>query len=85
MMKLGLCGWIDAQPAEQPKILREQLSAGDPSGAIARGDTLQYLARAITLVRERGSLKAIETFEQVKFLVDTWSSYGEEKTRRGSG
>lgn len=35
-----------------------------------RRDTLQLAERAIMLVRRRRSAKAVETFEQVKFLVD---------------
>jgi len=35
-----------------------------------RRDTLQLIERVITLVRRRRSAKAVETFEQVRFLVE---------------
>jgi hypothetical protein len=57
MLKLGLCGWV---------------SASDNVGPVDKGqvrrDTLEQVERAIGIVRRRRSLKAIETYEQVKFL-----------------
>lgn len=54
-LKLGLCGWIE-------------------TGAVAPGqvrrDTLQLVERVIGTIRRRRSVKAIETYEQVRFLVD---------------
>jgi hypothetical protein len=58
MLKLGLCGWV---------------SVGDNAEAVDEGqvrrDTLEQVEKAIGVVRWRRSLKAIETYEQVKFLV----------------
>lgn len=54
-LKLGLCGWIDT---------------GKSAPGIVRRDTLQLVERMISTLRRRRSVKAIETFEQVKFLVD---------------
>lgn len=54
-LKLGLCGWIE--------------TGEGPPGAIRR-DTLQLVERAVDTLRRRRSVKAIETYEQVKFLVD---------------
>ncbi|KAI0051257.1 phosphatases II [Auriscalpium vulgare] len=56
MLKLGLCGW----PVSQEELAFE--------GQV-RKDTLQLVERVIGVVRRRRSLKAIETYEQVKFLV----------------
>ena len=58
MLKLGLCGWVstsgDGEPAGEGRVRR---------------DTLEQVEKAIGIVRRRRSLKAIETYEQVKFLV----------------
>ena len=58
MLKLGLCGWVsvseDTEPADAGRVRR---------------DTLEQVEKAIGIVRRRRSLKAIETYEQVKFLV----------------
>lgn len=58
MLKLGLCGWAsvsdNVEPADEGRVRR---------------DTLEQVERAICIVRRRRSLKAIETYEQVKFLV----------------
>jgi len=58
ILKLGLCGWA---------------SAGDDVGSADEGrvrrDTLEQVEKAISIVRRRRSLKAIETYEHVKFLV----------------
>jgi hypothetical protein len=55
MLKLGLCGWASA-------------SDNTDEGRVRR-DTLEQVERAIGIIRRRRSLKAIETYEQVKFLV----------------
>jgi hypothetical protein len=57
MLKLGLCGWASARDNTVPA-----------DGQVRR-DTLEQVERAIGIVRRRRSLKAIETYEQVKFLV----------------
>lgn len=57
VLKLGLCGWIDTQPSAAVE------------GSVRR-DTLQLVERVIGVVRRRRSVKAIETFEQVLFLVE---------------
>ena len=46
------------------------MANSDPRKTSVRRDTVQLAERAITLVRRRRSAKAVETFEQVKFLVD---------------
>ncbi|KAI0000561.1 protein-tyrosine phosphatase-like protein [Russula vinacea] len=58
MLKLGLCGWASAGDNTEPM----------DEGRVRR-DTLEQVERAIGIVRRRRSLKAIETYEQVKFLV----------------
>ena len=55
MIRLGLCGWFD-----QP--LTTQDKAPDQ-------DTVAFVEKVIALVRRRRSMKAIETYEQVEFLV----------------
>jgi protein-tyrosine phosphatase len=54
-LKLGLCGWIET---------------GASAPGTVRRDTLQLVERMISSIRRRRSVKAIETYEQVKFLVD---------------
>jgi len=60
MLKLGLCGWASNTEAYHPEAAHE---------GWVRRDTLEQVERVIGIVRRRRSLKAIETYEQVKFLV----------------
>ena len=74
-LKLGLCGWIETQPSYSSRLsftAPEDLSDIPPPVEThhIRRDTLQLVERVITLTRRRRSYKAVETFEQVKFLVD---------------
>lgn len=55
-LKLGLCGWIETGICPAPGLVRR--------------DTFQLVERVVMTVRKRRSIKAIETYEQVKFLVD---------------
>jgi len=59
MLKLGLCAWVsdDASPAAL-------LADG------TRRDSLELVEKVIGVARRRRSVKAVETYEQVKFLVD---------------
>ncbi|KAG1769322.1 phosphatases II, partial [Suillus occidentalis] len=85
-LKIGLCGWINVDlavapspipnpnpnPSLSPNLLGE---AADGVGAgvgmeHVRRDTLQLVERAITVVRRRRSVKAVETLEQVRFLTE---------------
>lgn len=71
VIKLGLCGWKDTNPL--PRTSTEVLpsASGAPQSPLQiRRDTLQLLERVISLIRGRRSLKAIETFEQVRFLAE---------------
>ncbi|KDQ57734.1 hypothetical protein JAAARDRAFT_130821 [Jaapia argillacea MUCL 33604] len=61
ILKLGLCGWIETDP-------RPHESQG--VSVEVRRDTMQLVERVIAVVRRRRSVKAVETYEQVKFLVD---------------
>ncbi|KAA1474245.1 phosphatases II [Dentipellis sp. KUC8613] len=60
MLKLGLCAW--------PAVDADSASVGMGAGEVRR-ETLVLVERVIGIVRRRRSLKAIETYEQVKFLV----------------
>lgn len=85
-LKLGLCGWIETQPGRSPWLsftAPEDLSEMPPlEEAGVRRDTLQLVERVITLVRRRRSPKALETFEQVKFLAE-YVDFLREKARAG--
>ncbi|KAF4567691.1 hypothetical protein EYR36_011315 [Pleurotus pulmonarius] len=68
--KLGLCGWLEDTSVDNnsaPTIIRP-LTDGYDAGI--RWDTVSFVKRIITLVRRRRSMKAIETYEQARFLVD---------------
>lgn len=56
MIKLGVCGSLPPVTAR-----------ADPG--YVRRDTLALVQRAIKVVRMRRSLKAIETYEQVKYVM----------------
>lgn len=64
-LKIGLCGWINVDLSVSP-------SPGEADGmeTHVRRDTLQLVERAITVVRRRRSVKAVETLEQVRFLTE---------------
>lgn len=71
MLKLGLCGWIETD------VLPNTTSDDAPpeslrwnTDTIVRRGTLQLVERAIEVARRRRSVKAIETLEQVQFLVE---------------
>lgn len=81
MLKLGLCGWIETDippsPANTSGGESEAKHDDVPSGTfrwdsetVVRRDTLQLVERVIEVVRRRRSVKAIETLEQVQFLVE---------------
>ncbi|KAI0743447.1 protein-tyrosine phosphatase-like protein [Daedaleopsis nitida] len=64
MLKLGLCGWLHRAAQEELDWKpRSELGPVDD-------ETFRLIERLISVVRRRRSPKAIETYEQVKFLVD---------------
>lgn len=60
MLKLGLCGWLPDNGTGEGDMLEGQVRKG----------TMELVERAILVARRRRSVKAIETYEQVRFLVD---------------
>jgi protein-tyrosine phosphatase len=67
LIKLGLCGWVEPDGKAMPCTA--------PSGHLdfvtpVRKDTVRFVEKIITVVRKRRSMKAVETYEQVSFLVD---------------
>ena len=60
-IRLGLCGWLDNRRAPIVTMTED---------AFPNDEILAYVERVISFVRRRRSMKAIETYEQVKFLVD---------------
>ncbi|EGN99639.1 hypothetical protein SERLA73DRAFT_52088, partial [Serpula lacrymans var. lacrymans S7.3] len=73
MLKLGLCGWIETDVRSSAGLTDVCVASTStpPRPALpVRRDTVQLVERAISVVRRRRSVKAIETLEQVKFLVD---------------
>lgn len=58
MIKLGVCGTLTAVPR--------------PQTGFVRPDTLALVESAIKVARQRRSLKAIETYEQVKYDLRTF-------------
>ncbi|KAK2467790.1 hypothetical protein APHAL10511_000085 [Amanita phalloides] len=59
LIRLGLCGWIQERK-DQAYTHHTSPSAAD----------VQFLRGVIGIVRSRRSTKAVETYEQVKFLFD---------------
>jgi protein-tyrosine phosphatase len=57
-IRLGLCGWVD-----DCRVSRVTMAEDDD-------EILAYVERVISFVRRRRGMKAIETYEQVKFLID---------------
>lgn len=55
--------------ADMPSPHNNEVSSGE-TGPILRKDTIDLVERAIRVVRRQRSVKAIETFEQVQFLVE---------------
>ncbi|KAI9066623.1 phosphatases II [Trametes sanguinea] len=70
MLKLGLCGWLDSEDSSSPPEKLENANAELDRPAAVDSKTMRLVERLITVVRRRRSPKAIETYEQVKFLVD---------------
>jgi hypothetical protein len=70
-LKLGLLGWLETDPAPAPQKGEQQ---PQQQQAHLRRDTLALVQRAISVLRARRSTKAIETYEQVRFLVE-WVEY----------
>lgn len=50
-------------------LLRWEAQTADLQSLIRR-DTMQLVERALSVIRRRRSPKAVETYEQVRFLVD---------------
>lgn len=63
MIRLGLCGWPE-ESASESKANRDDEAKDSESIAIS------FVRSVISFVRKRRSSKAIETYEQVKFLVE---------------
>ncbi|KAI1796336.1 phosphatases II [Ganoderma leucocontextum] len=75
MLKLGLCGWTEPLPGEYdasagPTVFGDIVPGHALEGEQVSGETMRLVERLISVVRRRRSLKAIETYEQVKFLVE---------------
>ncbi|TBU22851.1 phosphatases II [Dichomitus squalens] len=74
MLKLGLCGWTVpphgvGDTSQAAPVSSGDVSCQERSERVSR-ETMRLVERLISVVRRRRSLKAIETYEQVKFLVD---------------
>ncbi|OSX66635.1 hypothetical protein POSPLADRAFT_1132029 [Postia placenta MAD-698-R-SB12] len=69
LVKLGLCGWIETAPAPAAPEVRAA-SSELLERHMVRRDTMQLVERVIGIVRRQRSPKAVETYEQVQFLVD---------------
>lgn len=73
VIKLGICGWVKAavgagNGSNVNLGNRDDTQAEDDTAAFQ--NTLEFVEKVICFVRRRRSLKAIETFEQVRFLVE---------------
>ncbi|SRR6266550_536857 len=75
LIRLGLCGWIQEQSEQTGQALCDACHVpGMISSATENTrhihQVVHYLRRVIGVVRSRRSTKAVETYEQVKFLVE---------------
>ncbi|KAG9002574.1 hypothetical protein FRB93_011448 [Tulasnella sp. JGI-2019a] len=84
MMKMGLCGPVDeaftaaaigAAPLQGPDSplsspVRMMAWPELMQHGLVRKETFQLIQRVVTTIRRRRSVKAIETYEQAKFLID---------------
>jgi len=70
LLRLGLCGWIETEVRSGDRSIDGVMQEVGAGLGLIRRDTLQMVERAIAVVRRRRSVKAVETYEQVKFLVD---------------
>lgn len=84
ILRLGLCGWFEPETTSSPlsstgtltplvsSVSSSILSSSTSSFRFGpvRTDTLDLVERVISVVRRRRSVKAIETFEQVKCLIE---------------
>ncbi len=75
MIRLGLCGW----PEEGERYSDSTDDNGDAAVKVTikndqrreqHSSTIDFVKSVIALVRRRRSMKAIETYEQVEFLVE---------------
>ncbi|KAI0644650.1 hypothetical protein C8Q79DRAFT_913092 [Trametes meyenii] len=69
-LKLGLCGWLDTDDGDNHDASTERDGEDADRPAAVGPETMRLVERLISVVRRRRSPKAIETYEQVKFLVD---------------
>jgi len=86
VLKLGLCGWIETDlryRSRRGMNVRAGMVDVDTESGVRR-DTMQLVERVIAVVRKRRSVKAVETYEQVKFLVD-FVEYLRETPMTGAG
>lgn len=66
LIKLGLCGWVEPDG----KAMSRAAPSNPHFVMPARKDTIRFVEKIIAVVRKRRSMKAVETYEQVSFLVD---------------
>ncbi|KAF9647314.1 phosphatases II [Thelephora ganbajun] len=76
MLKMGLCGWLEGERelisprGATPSTDDSETDTDAEDGQPIRTDTIQMVERVISVVRRRRSVKAIESSEQVLFLVE---------------
>jgi len=80
LIKLGLCGWVEGEEKAIPGISLADMADVSGLTPLSVKDTAKFVERIITVVRNRRSVKAVETYEQVRFLVD-FVDYLRERSR----
>ncbi|KAH9924424.1 uncharacterized protein B0H18DRAFT_431688 [Fomitopsis serialis] len=83
MLKLGLCGGTEFAASTTPEDLPTMEARAAETTLPVKKETMQLIERVITVVRRRRSPKAVETYEQVRFLVD-FVEYQQRTMRVGS-
>jgi protein-tyrosine phosphatase len=75
LIRLGLCGWLICRENETENLVDHDRSDVPPfhrdsHNESTKRETIDFVERVISVVRRQRSMKAIETYEQVKFLVE---------------
>ena len=73
LIRLGLCGWVQCGNSTSSKPVPSPFDHEPPETNATTSletETAQFVENVIAVVRRRRSMKAVETYEQVRFLVD---------------
>ncbi|KAK7035290.1 hypothetical protein VNI00_012057 [Paramarasmius palmivorus] len=70
IIKLGLCGWLDCDEVSSTEFSLLAPPSSDTNTTKPEPGTLRLVEKVISVIRRRRGAKAVETYEQARFLVD---------------